>query len=135
MHNLLEEVVNSALDQRLVSHLFLNLSKYLDAYVANSVLKNASSHVNLDKAIHMKMFVSYLENWFDESGVQVYEPSKIKGEELQKVSLFPYSRQFADACILSDSSLFTDQQFKANVAPSLSNKQIGFMFANFINEK
>lgn len=135
MHNLMEEVVNSALEPRLVNHLFLNLANHLDAYVSNSFMKNASTHVNLDKAIHMKMFVSYLENWFDESGIQVYEPSKIKGEEEQKVTLFPFSRQFADASILSDASLLADDSFKSSVAPSLSVKQIGFMFANFINEK
>lgn len=135
MHNLMEEVVNSGLDQRLVNHLFLHLAKYLDAYISNSFLKSASSHVNLDKAIHMKMFVSYLENWFDESGIQVYEPSKIKGEEDQKLSLFPYSRQFADASILSDISLLSDEAFRNTVAPALSTKQIGYLFANFINEK
>jgi len=111
------------LDARIINHAFDCVSQYIDAYVFNTLIKNAK--VNTSKALQIKMSMSVLEGWFEQNDIKV--ASSI--DSMHK--FFRFSRQSADVCVIAQKELLTDESMRSIVCPSLSVSQIGYLLSNF----
>lgn len=105
------------IDSRIIDHYTDNLHSSLDSYMFNTMLSVGSytSH-----AIHLKMSLSFLDNWFTETAGH---PSLKK--------FFPLTRQACDVIIIKDKGLLTDAIMREQLCPNLTVGQIGHLLASF----
>lgn len=123
-----KELLSKNLEPRIINHIFEHVSQYADAYMFNSLIKNAS--VNTGRAIQIKMSASYLETWFTDNGIKSCNPI-----DQDSQIIFKYSRQSADACILAQKELLTDENMRSIVCPILSVSQVGYLLSNYMSDE
>jgi hypothetical protein len=108
------------LPMTLIHHLFISLGYYMDTYIFNSFLQ--SNVTSYSKGVQMKLYVSTLEQWYDE--IRIHSPD-----------LFKYSRQSSDVCIVSDKMLLVDETTRKSIYPNLNLNQIHKILSNFVKEE
>jgi hypothetical protein len=108
------------LPMSLIHHLFISLGYYMDTYIFNSFIQsNVTSYA---KGVQIKLYVSTLEQWYDE--IRIHSPD-----------LFKFSRQSSDVCIVSDKMLLVDESTRLSIYPNLNLNQIHKLLSNFIKEE
>src|SRR5690606_36098845 len=126
---------DARLEKRIVVHYFEHIAMFIDAYIFNNVMKNPQA--NASRALQIKMSVSFLANWFEDNGVKAVSDERKREEEgshMQEV-LFPLSRQLADACVIGQQSLLTDNSTRQMVCPSMSDVQIAHLLSSYVPEE
>jgi predicted nucleic acid-binding Zn-ribbon protein len=104
-------------DQRIVLHYFACIGKLLDVMVFNNCISHHKK-LAVEDAIQIKMNISFLEAWFFESKLTM-------GENI--VSIFSFSRQLADVCVLGQEDLPDNKEMRDIVCPNLSTQQIAYI--------
>lgn len=106
LSNTKDHLNNVGLDPRLINNAFENIAMYIDAYIFNMFIKNAS--VNAGRALQVKMSVSFLENWFEDNAIKFVQDLS---PDANAHTFFPCSRQSADVCVIAQKSLLTGTLF------------------------